>query len=237
MIKDSSKVATAKHVYPDAERLTLRERFSRLLYLALQMYGIIPKDQLSYVKVSRRVNLQRLYERVYDLPGVAVECGVARGDSLALLKILSIAEGKNRPIIGYDTFEGLPEPAAFERGVRGQFGHSKAAVVQFFKDRQVPMDGITLVRGDIRDTLKDFESDIAFLHIDLDLYEGYKAALSYLWDKVVPGGIVLFDDYGYDWAGADKAVDEFVAAHPKLELNKERFANKTYLIKPPADAQ
>src|ERR1017187_6372620 len=54
---------------------------------------------------------------------------------------------------------------------------------------------------------------IALLNLDVDLYEPTKAALESLYPLVVSGGIVLFDDYGWEqWPGASRAVDEYFAA-------------------------
>jgi len=185
--------------------MTPKEKFWRLVFLALQKYRIIPKSPLNHSKLSQKINICLLYTHIKELDGVIVECGVAQGHSLTVLKILSLAEGKNREVYGFDTFCGLPEPAAFEGGVKGEFGHTKSSVVQFFKDTNVPLSNVSLIEGDIRDTLKTFNKPIAFLHIDVDLYEGYRAALETLWDKIVQGGVVLFDDYDdKSWVGANK---------------------------------
>jgi len=48
------------------------------------------------------------------------------------------------------------------------------------------------------------------LHLDGDWYRSVKVCLDELWDKVSPGGVVQIDDYGH-WAGARKAVNEFIA--------------------------
>jgi hypothetical protein len=45
--------------------------------------------------------------------------------------------------------------------------------------------------------------------LDGDWYESVKMCLESLYDKVSPGGVIQFDDYGH-WAGARKAVDEFM---------------------------
>ena len=75
-----------------------------------------------------------------------------------------------------------------------------------------------LVAGDIHQTLPAYvaahgELRIAFLHIDVDCYEPTAAALEHLFERVVPGGVVVFDDYGRV-AGASRAVDEFLRRHP-----------------------
>jgi hypothetical protein len=56
------------------------------------------------------------------------------------------------------------------------------------------------------------ELRIALLHLDLDVYEPTAVALEHLWDRVVPGGLVVIDDYG-TVAGATRAVEELTIAN------------------------
>ena len=46
------------------------------------------------------------------------------------------------------------------------------------------------------------------LRLDTDWYESTRHELETLFDKLVPGGIFIIDDYGH-WSGSKKAVDEF----------------------------
>jgi hypothetical protein len=54
---------------------------------------------------------------------------------------------------------------------------------------------------------------INLLHFDMDLYDPTMFALERLWDLVVPGGVVVFDEYGIPpWGGEARAFDRFRAA-------------------------
>jgi len=73
---------------------------------------------------------------------------------------------------------------------------------------------IYLVKGYIPDSFQDYfnkkpATQIALLHIDVDVYEATKSCLDYLYEKVVKGGIIVFDDYG-QVDGATKAINEFI---------------------------
>jgi O-methyltransferase len=49
------------------------------------------------------------------------------------------------------------------------------------------------------------------LRLDTDWYESTRHELNHLWDRVVPHGIVIIDDYDH-WAGSRRAADDFFAA-------------------------
>ena len=112
-------------------------------------------------------------------------------------------------------------------GGAGQLGEVKRLM-----EHEVGYDPAHLVyhKGWFQDTLPVAEIDrIAVLRLDGDWYASTKVCLEHLYDKVVPGGFVIIDDYGcYD--GCRKAVDEFIAGR-RLFLN---HVNKDcrYWIKP-----
>lgn len=142
----------------------------------------------------------------------AVEVGVLRGETARLIKTC-------RPdcdLYLYDTFDGLPPPSA---GDVGCFNYPS----RWLKGDAGGLDGFaTVVRGDVTETLPDrLPERISFAHIDLDLYAGTKHALDSVWPRVVPGGVVVIDDYCHPaWPGVHRAVNELAVA---LRLTVEAF--------------
>ncbi|MCK4827636.1 dTDP-6-deoxy-L-hexose 3-O-methyltransferase, partial [bacterium] len=70
-----------------------------------------------------------------------------------------------------------------------------------------------LIQGDIVHTIPEYlgnhpELKISLLHIDVDVYKPTVVILDHLFDKIVSGGLVVFDDFG-TVAGETKAIDEF----------------------------
>jgi hypothetical protein len=173
------------------------------------------------------------------LDGDLVECGCARGGSAALMALTLRRLGQRRDLWLFDTFEGLPAPTAddpdyeiaelFTGSCRGQLDE----VRELFGRYEVA-DGVQFVKGLFQDTLPLSRLDrIALLHIDGDWYESVRVCLETLYDKVVPGGIIQFDDYGY-WKGARKAVDEFLARRgTNLPLKRLDYSGRS-LLKPGA---
>jgi len=62
----------------------------------------------------------------------------------------------------------------------------------------------------VEDTIPGTLPDkISLLRLDTDWYESTKHEMTYLFPKLVKGGVLIIDDYG-EWEGARQAVDEYV---------------------------
>lgn len=83
------------------------------------------------------------------------------------------------------------------------------------------------MKGDVEKTAaENVNGDIALLRLDTDTYYSTKAELEYLYPKLVPGGILIIDDYGHA-LGARRAVDEyFTDPDRRLLLNRVNFTNR-----------
>jgi hypothetical protein len=78
------------------------------------------------------------------------------------------------------------------------------------------------VKGKVEDTIPGtMPGKIALLRLDTDWYESTAHELKYLYPLLVPGGVIIIDDYGH-WEGARKAVDEYIE-NEKLQLLLNRI--------------
>ena len=88
--------------------------------------------------------------------------------------------------------------------------------------RRKSFQNYELIQGDITETVPSYKKEhpelkIALLHIDVDVYNPTKVILESLYQCVVPGGLIVLDDYG-TVAGETKAVDEYFAGNtPRIE--------------------
>lgn len=185
-----------------------------------------------------------LYKKIIDLPGAVVECGVFRGGTLIQLATFrELLETENsRKIIGFDVFGEFPEAKnladqkfreSWVNETNNEF-LTREELAQSFAYKGV--GNVELVKGDILETARQYVADhpelkIAFLHIDTDIYEPAKEALDVFYDRVVKGGVVVFDDYG-TVGGETLAVDEFFGESVP-ELRKIRFSHgkPSYLVR------
>lgn len=118
--------------------------------------------------------------------GTVLEFGVFQGRSLLAIK--NVRKGK---VVGFDSFEGLPEDWD-AGGVVRPAGHFACE-----PPKELPR-GVTLEAGWFEETLPRWlESNrevVSFVHIDCDLYSSTKTVLEKLDDRIRPGTILLFDE-------------------------------------------
>ena len=99
----------------------------------------------------------------------------------------------------------------------------------------MPSERLKIVPGWFQDTLPKVPiKKIAVLYVDADWYDSVKLVLETLYQKVVPNGFIVIDDY-YVWPGCRQAVDEFMTANhlqPQLLQNVGGLA--VYFQKPAA---
>jgi hypothetical protein len=67
-----------------------------------------------------------------------------------------------------------------------------------------------------------------FVHVDVDLYQPTIDSFRYFWQLVVPGGVMICDDY--NWSGAKMAVEEF-AKEKGIDFEVSPYA-QAYFKKP-----
>lgn len=172
-----------------------------------------------YTMVQYRA-LRALYFAVWrvvnnGVSGDVVECGVAHGGSAALLGLTIKETEQRRRLWLFDTFSGIPAPTSEDPDYdiaakyTGDFAPHEDVRATL---TNMGVSDFTTIQGLFEETVSRSEVEsIAVLHIDGDWYSSVKACLEGFYDRVTPGGLIQFDDYGY-WAGARKAVDEFFAA-------------------------
>jgi O-methyltransferase len=154
-----------------------------------------------------------------QLPGDFVECGTNTGIlSLALCDYVDF-NSTGKAFWLFDTFAGAPAEQfnAQERSLSagGTITATYSDCYELAKRNFAPFPTAHLVRGKIPDTLGEVEIDqVAYLSIDLNLEYPERAALEHFWPKLVPGGIVVFDDYGWLQHRSQKdSHDAFARAH------------------------
>lgn len=212
-------------VPPDQFRIDIEPEFIEL-WESISAYTMTSLERAYALYRSVRYVARR------GIPGDFVECGVWRGGSCmlmakTLLAFATEAASLDRTIYLYDTFTGMTEPGDEDiiawngRSVRERFERfaswavCREEVEANLQSTGYPPERLRFVEGDIVETLESVRPEsIALLRLDTDWYASTAAELDALYPLLVPGGVIIIDDYGH-FKGARKAVDEYFAVHPE----------------------
>lgn len=183
-----------KNIERELQRLALRKTAIFVIESGLLTIPVF-KDKFELLKFAISKIL---------IDGLVLEFGVYKGETINFIAKLL----KDKVVYGFDSFEGLPETwrFGFEKGTFYINGLPKVE------------NNVKLIKGWFEDSLptfmKEFDNKtIAFLHIDCDLYSSTKAIFENLRNNIVPGTIIVFDEYfnypGWE-NGENKAFMEFI---------------------------
>jgi O-methyltransferase len=200
--------------------------------------------------LSRALSCNKYFEIIHNIDGSVVEAGVGQGRGLAIWASLALNEGKNRKVWAFDSFEGFPPLVAqdeasadFTKGLdeykKFDIPYVRSTLIEFGLSINDIDRTISVVKGFIPNSCKMYNGGvIALLYLDLDIYEGYRDALAFFYDKVSPGGVIAFDEYlkpldTHKWPGAARAINEFLedkGLYSNVRICK--LTGNRFLVKP-----
>ena len=209
--------------------------------------------------ISRHLAIYEIYKKTINLPGSVAEFGIYNGSTFfflaRLIEIFNSAEHEvhhsaSRHLFGFDRFSGFKEisdedKTVFPESPVKRIGGLKSDSSSFYhtleclKAESKISHRIHVINGDIEDSYPQFISDysgvrICLALVDFDLYKPTKIVLDNIYEMMVPGGIIILDEYSFpDWPGETKAVDEFILRHGlKMRSIPWTFAPSAYCVIP-----
>ena len=170
------------------------------------------------------------------------EAGLGAGESFSFLAF--VAEELNAELIGFDSFEGFPEPSS-SKDQRAWGGETKAGQVSNSTSnilKKLNASGlnphfiskkVNFIPGFFEQSLMQFQpqQNFFFVNLDVDLYSSYKTCLPYFWKHMTRGGVICFDEYhNPKWPGARDAIDEFCDLQ-NIKVDIEVISGRGYIVK------
>ena len=144
--------------------------------------------------------IEELVKTASNTPkGCFVEVGVYKGGSASYLT--ELAQSQKREIYLYDTFTGIPFREEYEHHQVGDFNDTSYEAVK----NALPYAKV--IQGIFPESAIEMP-EFAFVHLDVDQYKSYVDCINYFKPRMVPGGVMWFDDY--ELVGARKAIHELI---------------------------
>ncbi|MEK7177168.1 MAG: TylF/MycF/NovP-related O-methyltransferase [Patescibacteria group bacterium] len=174
----------------------------------------ITKTPYSVWRRDRFLNLSFLLEYIRNFGGAYAECGAWRG--LSSFVICSTIKHQQPEFLGenyhiVDSFEGLSSPTNADGVINISTNKRFACDIDTVQKNLSMFPKIKYHKGWIPEILSGLpEEKYKFVHIDLDLAAPTIGALDYFMSRMLPGGIIVCDDYGgVIWHGMRAEVDKY----------------------------
>lgn len=165
------------------------------------------------------------------------EFGVFRGGAfLAAGQAVDELGMHHMRLYGFDSFEGLPAAEGVDAGdprfFEGQFACSLEDVERNLESNGLDMSKVTMIKGFYSDSLTEelraqhSFKPVAVTLLDCDYYTSTMEALDWLQPLLLPGSVLLFDDWhSYDSAedrGQPKALEDWLDKNPDFRVEMLR---------------
>jgi O-methyltransferase len=180
------------------------------LYQSIRRHTLVSRD--------RCYLLWRTLRQATRLDGGFVECGVFRGGTALLAALVLKDRAARGPLHLFDSFAGMPPTTAgVDRHRAGDFSTTSLEAV---KKLLADFPNVVFHPGFIPGTFAGVDLPrIAWAHVDVDIYQSVKDCIAWIYPRLVPGGFMIFDDYGFpSCAGERRAVDEAFVALPESPI-------------------
>ena len=173
-------------------------------------------DAFTAVPIECRWTLYQMARQCRKVEGDFFECGVDRGGSARF--IANVMHGAGKTLHLFDTFGGMPATdGSVDYHQEGDFPEVPTEQVSAFVGHEAE---VMIHKGLIPYTFMGMgDVQIAFAHVDVDIYESTKACCEFIYPRLSRGGVIVFDDYARPTCqGARIAIDEYFAGKDSFPL-------------------
>jgi hypothetical protein len=217
------KIVCGAYQLADTGRIhPMRERALRALQRSVDYIESAMPDVLGLESQRELIDYSL---KIVGIDGHYLEFGVFAGGTIRYIA----RRIEPRTIHGFDSFEGLPEAwSGFNLGGK-----------TFDRKGQMPRvpNNVVLHRGyfdaSLPKWLDEHSGPIAFIHMDCDIYSSTKTIFKLIAPRLVPGTVILFDEYFNfpNWEQHEfKAFQEFVAEH-RVKYTYLAFARQQVAVR------
>ena len=223
----------AKHKYPIINQIKkIIKKFVDKDYESNPI--LFTKKTISQVSYYRDI-----VDKIKNLDGDFIECGVGKGRSLFIISCLFENLCPSKKIYACDTFSGFPDLQKSDylpnKNIwKGYYSVNLDYVKKYLrKSKFNKIENINFIQGDIKKTLENFKHKLSLIHLDVDIYSSYEFSLYTLCENLVPKGIIMIDEYESEkWSNIKDLVDRFCEKKNfKLERSIHKDFDRIFLTK------
>ena len=189
---------------------------------------------------------------IMHIPGDIVEVGVFKGSGVATFsKFIEIfCPNSNKKVVGFDIFSPSDANSILDKGASID-KDTMNVVYSKVSENELSIESVEnrlqnmnihkkhiLVKGDVEKSIPEYLQQnpgfrISMLYIDVDIEAPTYHALNGLWDRILPGGVIVFDEYEYHKFSESSGVEKFLKERGiPYDLHSTNFMAPTaYFVK------
>jgi len=165
----------------------------------INVYTEIKKNTL--VDIRRCYELWELAGKIHQLNNNArfIEIGVWRGGTAAIVARKLALLNSSVELYLADTFTGVAKATDKDKFYAGgeHADTSQEIVETLLKGKYHNYKILKGIFPEDSSHLIPADQVFGYCHIDVDVYESSKDIVNWIWDRMIIGGVIVFDDYGF----------------------------------------
>lgn len=193
---------------------------------------------VGHMSLNRLLTIYELYKKTLDVAGHIADVGVYKGaSSLLFAKLIKIFESESLTLChGFDWFEGAKKSEKDSVLLSdGGYKTEYESVLELVK-KQKYENILKIHKLDLTKDLEEFftkHNHLKFklVMMDAGLYEVMKASIPYFYEKLVPGGIMIFDQYSHEFAPGETMAIAECLPNVKVRTLSNSWMPNAYIIK------
>lgn len=175
------------------------------------------------VDVYRCYEIWKLVQQVSKLKeGACIEIGTWKGGTGGIIAKSAELYGIKDNVYLCDTFTGVVKAGSQDSiYAGGEHSDTSRELVDNLLENILKVDNVEILEGIFPDETSNqvLDEKFRFCHIDVDVYQSSKDAVDWVWDRLVPNGVIVYDDYGYhECDGITKHVEEQMLMEDRIVL-------------------
>ncbi|MBF0547056.1 MAG: class I SAM-dependent methyltransferase [Candidatus Riflebacteria bacterium] len=193
-----------------------KDKLFRTVFDFIQGFSLVDK--------YRCFELWKLIEQSAKLKnGSIIEIGVWRGGTGAIIAKQAKKCGIEDKVFLCDTFRGVVKAGVKDTAYKGgEHSDTSRKTVEEFIFNRMNLENVEILEGIFPEQTGHHLEGLKFrfCHIDVDVYQSAKGIMDWIWNRMVPGGIIVFDDYGFEGCpGVAKCVEEQMSFKDRLVIH------------------
>lgn len=193
---------------------------------------------VGHMSLNRVLTIYELYKKTLGLAGHIADVGVYKGaSSLLFAKLIKIFEAEALTLChGFDWFEGMKKSEKdSELSIDGGYKTDYESIMELVKKQN--LDNILKIHKlDLTKDLDTFFEKYNHLRfklvmMDAGFYEVMKASIPYFYEKLIPGGIMIFDQYSHEFAPGETLAISEILPNAIVRTIPNSWMPNAYIIK------